>query len=192
MVGSLAEMLNSTGGIASIIGVMAVSGVAKLIIGFASLAKAAKALKALEIGSAIASGWKAAMSSPAAMITGGVAGLALGAVITGAIMSSISSNKADDMFSGYGDRTLITPKGSYALNNNDTVIAGTNLFRGNDVVSGPVDSINLTGGIESKLDALSNNIGALASRPVTIKANTDTIMRLNTAQSQYGSPNLFA
>jgi hypothetical protein len=192
MVGSLAEMLNSTGGIASIIGVMAVSGVAKLIIGFASLAKAAKALKALEIGSAIASGWKAAMSSPAAMITGGVAGLALGAVITGAIMSSISSNKADDMFSGYGDRTLITPKGSYALNNNDTVIAGTNLFKGNDVVSGPVDSINLTGGIESKLDALSNNIGALASRPVTIKANTDTIMRLNTAQSQYGSPNLFA
>ncbi len=45
--------------------------------------------------------------------------------------------------SGYGDRTLITPNGSYALNNNDTVIAGTNLFKGNDIYSGPKDSISL-------------------------------------------------
>jgi hypothetical protein len=28
---------------------------------------------------------------------------------------------------GYGNRTLLTPKGSIALNNSDTVIAGTNL-----------------------------------------------------------------
>jgi hypothetical protein len=35
----------------------------------------------------------------------------------------------DDVMSegGYGNRTLLTPKGSIALNNNDTVIAGTNL-----------------------------------------------------------------
>ena len=37
--------------------------------------------------------------------------------------------KGDDVMSeaGYGNRTLLTPKGSIALNNNDTVIAGTNL-----------------------------------------------------------------
>lgn len=192
MVGSLANMLNSTGGIATIIAVMATSGIAKLIIGFASLAKAARALRALELGSAIASGWKAAMSGPAAILTGGIAGLALGGVITAAIMSSISSSKADDMFSGYGNRTLITPKGSYALNNNDTVIAGTNLFRGNDVISGPVNSINLTGGIESKLESMTKSISALASRPVTVNAGTDAIMRLNTVQSQYGAPSSFA
>ena len=192
MVGKIAEVLNSTGGIATIIGIMATSGITKLIVGFASLAKAAKALKSLEIGSAIAKAWGAAMSGPQAMLTGGLAGLAVGAGLTAAIIAATNIGTADDMFSGYGDRTLITPKGSYALNNSDTVIAGTNLFRGNDVYSGPKDSINLTGGVDSKLTELTNSIAALASRPITIKANTDTIMRLNTAQSQYGSPNLFA
>ena len=42
-------------------------------------------------------------------------------------------NKADDMMSpggnsGYGSRTLTGPEGAIALNNKDTVIAGTNLF----------------------------------------------------------------
>lgn len=39
---------------------------------------------------------------------------------------------ADDMIAppGYGDRILSTPKGSIALNNNDTVVAGTNLGGG--------------------------------------------------------------
>lgn len=44
---------------------------------------------------------------------------------------------------GYGKRTLITPKGAFALNNNDTVIAGTNLFRGNDVISSPEGSLSV-------------------------------------------------
>ncbi len=51
---------------------------------------------------------------------------------------------SNDLYSGYGERTLITPKGAYALNNKDTVIAGTNLFRGNDVFSGPAGALNLT------------------------------------------------
>ena len=39
---------------------------------------------------------------------------------------------ADDMIAppGYGDRILSTPKGSIALNNGDTVLAGTNLGGG--------------------------------------------------------------
>jgi hypothetical protein len=55
---------------------------------------------------------------------------------------------ADDLMSGYGSRTLSTPQGTYALNNNDTVIAGTNLFRGNDVYSGPAGALSLGGGID--------------------------------------------
>jgi len=55
---------------------------------------------------------------------------------------------ADDLMSGYGNRTLSTPQGTYALNNNDTVIAGTNLFRGNDVYSGPAGALSLGGGID--------------------------------------------
>ena len=40
-------------------------------------------------------------------------------------------NKADDIMSpGYGKRILSAPEGTFALNNNDTVIAGTNLNRG--------------------------------------------------------------
>jgi len=64
---------------------------------------------------------------------------------------------ADDLMSDYGNRTLITPQGSYALNNSDTVIAGTNLFRGNDVYSGPKDSINLGGSID--YDKLASAMG---------------------------------
>ena len=42
--------------------------------------------------------------------------------------------------SGYGTRTLFGPEGAIALNNKDTVIAGTNLFpKENDVVQ-PADS----------------------------------------------------
>ena len=53
-------------------------------------------------------------------------------------------------------------------------------------------SINLTGGTESKLDAMNKSIEALATRPVVVTANTDTIMKLSTSQSQYGAPNSFA
>jgi hypothetical protein len=40
----------------------------------------------------------------------------------------------DDMVmpAGYGDRILSTPKGQIALNDNDTVVAGTNLNQGSN------------------------------------------------------------
>tara|TARA_B100001769_G_scaffold193139_1_gene153794 strand:- start:597 stop:944 length:348 start_codon:yes stop_codon:yes gene_type:complete len=55
----------------------------------------------------------------------------------------------DDGISTHGRRTLITPKGVFALNNNDTVIAGTNLFKGNDVISSPEGSLSV--GADNKL-----------------------------------------
>ena len=55
----------------------------------------------------------------------------------------------DDGISTHGRRTLITPKGAFALNNNDTVIAGTNLFKGNDVISSPEGSLSV--GADNKL-----------------------------------------
>ena len=42
---------------------------------------------------------------------------------------------------GYGKRTLYGPEGAIRLNDKDTVIAGTNLFEGNDVVSSPNESV---------------------------------------------------
>ena len=74
---------------------------------------------------------------------------ALGAAVAG-INSMMSSG--DDIISpggsggGYGKRTLFGPEGAIALNNKDTVIAGTNLFRGNDVVSAPAGAISMNQG----------------------------------------------
>jgi hypothetical protein len=79
---------------------------------------------------------------------GFLAGGPIGALVGGGLAAGseiYNASTANDMMSDYGDRTLITPQGSYALNNNDTVIAGTNLFRGNDVYSGPKGAINLSG-----------------------------------------------
>ena len=75
---------------------------------------------------------------------------------------------ADDLISGYGQRTLSTPQGSYALNNNDTVIAGTNLFRGNDVYSGPAGALSLGGGgaVVEAIAKLGDRINQLSERPV--------------------------
>ena len=61
----------------------------------------------------------------------GPLGTVIGAGV-GALGGGIYGGTADDMV-GYGDRALITPTGTVALNNNDTVIAGTNLFKGDDV-----------------------------------------------------------
>jgi hypothetical protein len=102
----------------------------------AQFATLARSLRQTAIAAAIVRG----LTNPYLLI-GGLAAAALG----GAAISSMldKSEPADDLASGYGDRTLVTPNGSYALNNNDTVIAGTNLFKGNDVFSGPKDSISL-------------------------------------------------
>jgi hypothetical protein len=54
-------------------------------------------------------------------------GLALAAGVGALVHSQMT--KGDDVTSmgGYGNRTLLHPEGAIALNNNDTVIAGTNL-----------------------------------------------------------------
>lgn len=59
---------------------------------------------------------------------GTVIGMSLGGLVGGGISSMM---KANDMVSnGYGNRVLVSPKGSIALNNSDTVVAGTNLGGG--------------------------------------------------------------
>ena len=88
---------------------------------------------------------KVLMGAGAGFLVGGPAGALVGGGLAAGSEIFNATNK-DDMMSDYGSRTLITPQGSYALNNSDTVIAGTNLFRGNDVYSGPKGAINLGGG----------------------------------------------
>jgi hypothetical protein len=87
------------------------------------------------------------MASAVAKIFGGFAqipfglGIPLAFVAAGGLATLAYSyfNKGDDVLSegGYGKRTLLAPEGAIALNDKDTVIAGTKLFKGNDVVSAP-------------------------------------------------------
>ena len=63
----------------------------------------------------------------------------------------LSSKKGNDVMSpgesssGYGKRTLFGPEGAIQLNNKDTVIAGTDLFKkGDDVISAPKDTLKVS------------------------------------------------
>lgn len=63
--------------------------------------------------------------------------------------SAVAATKANDLYSegtggsGYGKRTLLAPEGAFALNNKDTVIAGTNLFKGDDVISAGAGQVSV-------------------------------------------------
>jgi hypothetical protein len=76
---------------------------------------------------------------------GVIAGLAISGALIAGLMGQLQN--ANDMVSpGYGERTLFGPEGAIALNNKDTVIAGTNLFdgkKGDDVMSAPKGTFNL-------------------------------------------------
>jgi hypothetical protein len=94
-----------------------------------------------------------------------------GALAGAALAGANELHKSNDLMSGYGDRTLVTPKGAFALNNNDTVIAGTNLFRGNDVYSGPKGALSMSGGADvvDAITKLGDRINQLSERPVVAR-----------------------
>jgi len=96
------------------------------------------------IGSIVSLGVSLAGASVGAIATASAITLGLGAVAVIAGMAAMSAQAkkqaeearnlatVDDMImpAGYGDRIISTPKGSVALNNNDTIVAGTNLGQG--------------------------------------------------------------
>lgn len=86
------------------LGLIATAQLPKLLSGFSALAKITKLIKIQEMGSAIFAGLRAAFSSPASLLTGGIAGLAAGAGITAFIMSQ--NKKADQVEDG-----IINPNG---------------------------------------------------------------------------------
>ena len=98
---------------------------------------------------------------------GAIAGIALAAGTIGFLIGKLA--KANDILSqgsqssGYGKRILTAPEGTFALNNKDTVIAGTDLFRANDVVSTGAGSINMVNNTEAK--KTNRLLTALINRP---------------------------
>lgn len=82
------------------------------------------------IGSAIMNAVSSVFKSPVGFLGPFAVPIALAA---GATVGALGYKflTGDDIISpGYGQRVLSTPEGSIALNNNDTIVAGTNLNRG--------------------------------------------------------------
>jgi len=106
-----------------------------------------------------------------------VIGTGIGAV-AGGLIGGIGYALADDMI-GYGARTLITPTGNVALNNQDTVIAGTNLFRGDDVLSMPKGALSMGGADFTPMIAAINEVkiavNQLMNRPVIITIDSKQV-----------------
>ena len=83
---------------------------------------------------------------------------AAGVAIAGGLIAKYS--KGDDVVSGgYGKRVLSTPEGSIALNDKDTVVAGTNLQQGDDVISAPAGSVSTAPAIDyDKMASAMSNV----------------------------------
>lgn len=124
--------------------------------------------------------------------------IAIAAAAAGiAYLNSVS--KADDMMSppegnsGYGSRMLLAPEGKFALNNKDTVIAGTNLFKADDISMGNEGSINIDKissnnqqSNNAAMDALNSKFDALINATQT---QTQTIQNRPVAQNTMIDPN---
>jgi hypothetical protein len=91
-------------------------------------------------GAAANTAKSAASMGPLGWIAAGGAALGIYALLTGLL------SKGDDVISpGYGKRMIFSPEGAVALNNNDTIVAGTNLGGKGSDNSGVIAAIsNLT------------------------------------------------
>ena len=132
-----------------------------------------KIIKTLAGIAIVYAAYKAFAAAAAVPIIGAVLGPLAAAVTLAAGFSALNAVKsADDMVSspsGYGSRTLMGPEGTIALNNKDTVIAGTNLFEGGGSVnqsSSPQNNSSLIAEIRS-LRAV------LESRPINVNTTVE-------------------
>jgi hypothetical protein len=133
MVGYMSSLLGDTKVLYTILGGIAGLYAGQLIKGIYDFIKAQKISKALSIGEAAVEIIKGAWSSLGGLPV--VGPVLAGAAIGGGI-AYLNSQKGDDVVSpgegsGYGNRTLLMGKDAIQLNNQDTVIAGTGLFKGN-------------------------------------------------------------
>jgi len=144
-----------------------IAGIAGMFYG-RSLAREGKVGTGALVGAASGAAAGAAIGS----IIPGVGTLA-GGVLGGMAGTIISVTGANDLYSaGYGSRTLVTPKGAFALNNADDIIAGTNLFPKGSLRAGS-DNSDLVRKVDNLITALSN-----ANTTINVGGNMQTVPRL--------------
>jgi hypothetical protein len=111
-----------------------------------------------------------------------IAGLAaVGAAIAGFSMMNDGVIKPSGG-SGYGDRVMYGPEGAISFNNKDTIVAGTNLFQANDMVSAPKGAVSAPSGNNSskEIAELRSAIMALANRPVNVSIDGKKVIEATT------------
>ena len=157
-----ASILSSSEGIYATMGLLStlmIGNIAKMIIGLGTQLSIQKLLtkesKKEAAADAISAGSEAASSVSKIPIVGGFLAIGLAAGLIGFLLGKLT--QANDLFSpgkgmggGFGDRMLLGPEGAFALNNRDTVLAGTDLMGGggnnnaNQQTMGVLESINST------------------------------------------------
>jgi len=186
------EIINSLGGmktilvvIGSIIALKLVKGVFDFISGAKNAMKVLKEIKVLEKINAGISIVRSAWASVGAVpVVGPV--LAAGAIAAG--MAGLYSLMNDGIISpstggsGYGSRVLFGPEGAISFNNKDSIVAGTDLFKANDMVSAPQGAVQIASSNNSSRDIadLKSSIMALASRPVNVAIDGKKVIEATT------------
>jgi len=140
-------------------------------------------------GELIANIGKAAMGAISSLSSIPIIGWALGLAAAGTVAAlGYKFLKGNDVVSpGYGKRTLMAPEGAIALNDKDTVIAGTNLGGKNQSANTPSSpSINLSPLVE-RMAAVENLLGQILSKEGTVYLDGNkvgTAMAMGTYKTQ--------
>jgi len=185
------DIIDKLGGMKTILviigGIMAakmIKGIWDFASGVSTAIKTAKALAAAEkqgaIMSIISGAWKSL--GPIPFVGAALATAAVGAGI-GYLMSQMNDGiiSPSSGGSGYGDRVLYGPEGAISFNNKDTIVAGTDLFKANDMVSAPKGAVQVGGGTSSKdIAELKGAIMALAARPVNVAIDGKKVIEATT------------
>lgn len=106
---------------------------------------------------------------------GGVAAATYGLIAGATMFAGLQLFKGDDILSpppggnGYGKRTLFGPEGSIALNDNDTIIAGTNLGGGKtETAPAASPSINIAPLVE-QMNRMNATLQAILAKEGTVE-----------------------
>jgi hypothetical protein len=149
---------------------IAIAGIAAIMSGKSKAAegnKSAGFVRGALGGSLIGTAALLGLALAGAPVTGGASLIVAGSALAGGLIA------ANDMYSaGYGNRTLVTPRGAFALNNADDIIAGTNLFPKGSLNAGS-DNSDLVRKVDSLITALSN-----ANTTINVGGNMQTVPRL--------------
>ena len=173
-------------GIGAVIALQLVKGIASFISGIGTGIKLLREMKVLEkvnAGIAIVKGaWQSVGGTPIVgpLLAGAAIGAGLTALAAAAMDDGIISPSTGG--GGYGDRVLFGPEGAISFNNKDTIVAGTNLFKANDMVSSPGGSVQINQAPDNSKDIaeLKGAIVALASRPVDVAIDGKKVIEATT------------